>query len=86
LFKPEKNAAGNLVATGVEFVVDGRTFTVEAVKEVILSAGAVQTPQILELSGEYFLSFFAAFFSHLACLFTAFLRLFFRKGSERRNC
>jgi len=49
------------VATGVEFAVEGRTFTVEAVKEVILSVGTVQTPQILELSGEYFLSFFAAF-------------------------
>ncbi|KAJ3981819.1 alcohol oxidase [Lentinula detonsa] len=37
--------------TGVEFIVDGKTFVANARKEVILSAGTVQTPQILELSG-----------------------------------
>ncbi|KAJ3992156.1 GMC oxidoreductase-domain-containing protein, partial [Lentinula boryana] len=37
--------------TGVEFIVDGKTFVANACKEVILSAGTVQTPQILELSG-----------------------------------
>jgi choline dehydrogenase-like flavoprotein len=56
LFKPEKNSTRNLVASGVEFVVGEKTFTVEAAKEVILSAGTVQTPQILELLGEYFLT------------------------------
>ena len=38
-------------ATGVECMKDGKHFTVHARKEVILSAGTVQTPQILELSG-----------------------------------
>jgi choline dehydrogenase-like flavoprotein len=39
------------VAIGVEFLVDGLKYTVKATKEVILSAGAIQSPQILELSG-----------------------------------
>ncbi|KAJ6579513.1 alcohol oxidase [Mycena vulgaris] len=50
LFKPEL-ADGNRVAAGVEFTVDGKTYSVPVTKEVILSAGAIQTPQILELSG-----------------------------------
>ncbi|KIK71679.1 hypothetical protein GYMLUDRAFT_186486 [Collybiopsis luxurians FD-317 M1] len=40
-----------VIATGAEFVVDDKTYSVNATKEVILSAGAIQTPQILELSG-----------------------------------
>lgn len=38
-------------ARGVEFVHKGQTLSVSASKEVILCAGAVQSPQILELSG-----------------------------------
>lgn len=37
--------------TGVTYTKSGEEFTVSAEKEVILSAGAVGTPQILELSG-----------------------------------
>ncbi|KDQ18213.1 hypothetical protein BOTBODRAFT_128303 [Botryobasidium botryosum FD-172 SS1] len=51
LFDSEPDFAGNIVARGVEFAVDGTTFAVNASKEVIICAGAVQTPQILELSG-----------------------------------
>ncbi|KAJ7154773.1 GMC oxidoreductase-domain-containing protein, partial [Mycena filopes] len=50
LFKPELSN-GNRVATGVEFTVNGKAHSVYASKEIILSAGVIQTPQILELSG-----------------------------------
>lgn len=38
-------------ATGVEFAHGGNMYTVNASKEVVLSAGVIQTPQLLELSG-----------------------------------
>lgn len=38
-------------ATGVEFSHAGQTRTVKATKEVILSGGVINSPQILELSG-----------------------------------
>ncbi|PKX98446.1 GMC family oxidoreductase [Aspergillus novofumigatus IBT 16806] len=41
----------SVVATGVQFCKGDRKYTVPATKEVILAAGATQTPQILELSG-----------------------------------
>ncbi|KAJ6486863.1 alcohol oxidase [Mycena sanguinolenta] len=41
----------DLIAAGVSFISSGITYTANASKEVILSAGAVQTPQLLELSG-----------------------------------
>ncbi|KAF9018358.1 alcohol oxidase [Hymenopellis radicata] len=42
---------GEAVADEVEFIQDGKAVIAKATKEVILSAGAYQTPQILELSG-----------------------------------
>jgi choline dehydrogenase-like flavoprotein len=39
------------VAQSVAFVVDGTTYTVSAKREIILSAGVFQSPQLLELSG-----------------------------------
>ena len=39
------------VATGVQFTVDGISWTVGAQKEVLLAASAFGSPQILELSG-----------------------------------
>ena len=41
----------NKKAVGVEFIQQGIKKTVHANKEVILSAGAIQSPQILQLSG-----------------------------------
>lgn len=38
-------------ATGVEFEKKGRKYIVKASKEVVLSAGAIASPQILMLSG-----------------------------------
>ena len=38
-------------ATGVEFVHQGKKYQASASKEVVLSAGVIQTPQLLELSG-----------------------------------
>lgn len=40
-----------LVATGITFTVNGTRHTASAKREVILSAGAFQSPQLLELSG-----------------------------------
>ena len=41
----------DLVAKGARFFYNARSFTAMASKEVILSAGSVSSPQILELSG-----------------------------------
>ena len=39
------------VASGVEWITKGRVFSATADREVILSAGALQSPQLLQLSG-----------------------------------
>jgi choline dehydrogenase len=39
------------VATGVEWIKDGKSASAVADREVILSAGALQSPQLLQLSG-----------------------------------
>ena len=39
------------VAAGVEWIKDNKAFSAAADREVILSAGALQSPQILQLSG-----------------------------------
>lgn len=46
-----QNASGDYVATGVSFTHGGETYTVGAAKEVVLTAGTINTPQVLELSG-----------------------------------
>lgn len=43
--------SGEWQAKGVRITCDGQQFTVKASQEVILSAGSVQSPQLLELSG-----------------------------------
>ncbi|TBU28075.1 alcohol oxidase [Dichomitus squalens] len=40
-----------LTATRVQFISDGQQYTAHASKEIVLSAGTIQTPQLLELSG-----------------------------------
>ncbi|KAK6519076.1 hypothetical protein TWF281_003764 [Arthrobotrys megalospora] len=46
-----QNVGGHQTATGVKFTYGGVDYTVNAAAEVIISAGSVQSPQILELSG-----------------------------------
>ncbi|GJE91611.1 GMC family oxidoreductase [Phanerochaete sordida] len=47
----EVGADGNLSAVGAEFIHDEKIYSVNAIKEVILAAGAIKSPQVLELSG-----------------------------------
>lgn len=42
---------GAVSATGVQYSLEGVTQTVTATKEILLAAGALQSPKILELSG-----------------------------------
>lgn len=46
-----KRMEGEVVAIGATFISNGEKYTVRARKEVIISGGSVNTPQILELSG-----------------------------------
>lgn len=47
----ELGRSDGLTATGVEFTVGGMTHIVRPRKEVIVCAGVIQSPQVLELSG-----------------------------------
>lgn len=47
----QKIILNNKVATAVEYKKDGQLIIATASKEIILAAGAIQSPQILELSG-----------------------------------
>ncbi|SNX83165.1 related to Glucose dehydrogenase [acceptor] precursor [Melanopsichium pennsylvanicum] len=51
IFKDIKSSDGNIVADGVEFIVNGSTHIVKARKEVVVSGGTVNSPHLLELSG-----------------------------------
>jgi choline dehydrogenase-like flavoprotein len=46
-----KSEHGKVNAVGMEFVNDGKQYLVTASREIILCAGAIKTPQVLELSG-----------------------------------
>ncbi|GAA5883723.1 hypothetical protein JCM16303_004791 [Sporobolomyces ruberrimus] len=54
-WQSEKTSNGNIVASGVSFVPTGsnstEALTINVSREVVLSAGSIQTPQLLELSG-----------------------------------
>ncbi|KAF8212665.1 alcohol oxidase [Mycena galopus ATCC 62051] len=45
------SGSNNLTATGVEYVLNNETLTINASQEVILSAGTIGSPKVLELSG-----------------------------------
>lgn len=45
------NRDGDLVATGLNFTVNGTSYTANSSKEVIISGGTMKSPQMLELSG-----------------------------------
>ncbi|TCD68769.1 hypothetical protein EIP91_009782, partial [Steccherinum ochraceum] len=47
----ERDGDGDVTATGVEFYHGGMKYTVKAGREVIVSAGALKSAQVLELSG-----------------------------------
>ncbi|KIJ28546.1 GMC oxidoreductase [Sphaerobolus stellatus SS14] len=47
----EDSKSEPVTAKGVEFIHEGKTYSVKAAKEVIVSAGSLKSPQILELSG-----------------------------------
>ncbi|CAH0564608.1 unnamed protein product [Brassicogethes aeneus] len=47
----EKDMKGQLIATGVNFSYNRTTYVARANKEVIVSGGSINTPQILMLSG-----------------------------------
>ncbi|KAI0049312.1 GMC oxidoreductase [Auriscalpium vulgare] len=47
----QERPGSDAIATGVEILHDGQKKTVKVGKEVLVSAGAIKTPQILELSG-----------------------------------
>ncbi|KAJ7454179.1 alcohol oxidase, partial [Mycena latifolia] len=49
--KPACGANAKLTASGVEYVVNNQTQTISLSKEVILSAGTIGSPKVLELSG-----------------------------------
>ncbi|KAF8064007.1 GMC oxidoreductase [Lyophyllum atratum] len=51
IFANDVDSEQRLTATGLEFIHQGSKYIVNAQKEVILSAGAAKSPQILELSG-----------------------------------
>ena len=42
---------GEWAAVGAQYVCGGEKFVAKAAKEVIICAGSIQSPQILELSG-----------------------------------
>ncbi|KAG6909078.1 hypothetical protein DXG01_002059 [Tephrocybe rancida] len=50
VFREDRNG-GDLTATGVDFVHAGQTYSLGAQKEIVLSAGTIKDPQILEMSG-----------------------------------
>ncbi|KAL1702256.1 glucose-methanol-choline oxidoreductase [Schizophyllum commune] len=51
VFAEGTSADGLVTAIGVEYIKDGEKRFAKATKEVIVSGGAYQTPQVLELSG-----------------------------------
>ncbi|KAI0086848.1 alcohol oxidase [Irpex rosettiformis] len=55
LFNSSKKGNASLTATGIQYTANSTQFSVNVTKEVVLSAGTIQTPQLLELSGSLFI-------------------------------
>ncbi|KAI3608921.1 glucose oxidase [Moniliophthora roreri] len=51
LWAPNTDNSSLLKATGVEYIANGEKITLEVTEEVILSAGTIGSPKVLELSG-----------------------------------
>ncbi|KAF5874127.1 putative glucose-methanol-choline oxidoreductase protein [Botrytis fragariae] len=51
LFSDSRHEKGDVVATGISYTNDSQSYTVSARKEVILAAGVLPIPKLLELSG-----------------------------------
>ncbi|EIM83811.1 alcohol oxidase [Stereum hirsutum FP-91666 SS1] len=51
LFSNSTSSNGTATAIGVEYISNGTTYTIYANKEVILAAGGIGSPKVLELSG-----------------------------------
>ncbi|KZT61506.1 GMC oxidoreductase [Calocera cornea HHB12733] len=51
IFADQVSEGTAITAAGVEILYEGKSYYVEAAKEIILSAGALKSPQLLELSG-----------------------------------
>ncbi|EPS94467.1 hypothetical protein FOMPIDRAFT_152880 [Fomitopsis schrenkii] len=47
----DKPSSDGVVANGVEFIHGGKTYSVKVNREVVVSAGTIKSPHVLELSG-----------------------------------
>lgn len=51
LFAAPTGTGSGVTATGVEVILQGQTYQISAKREVLVTAGALNTPKLLELSG-----------------------------------
>ncbi|PPR05909.1 hypothetical protein CVT26_008801 [Gymnopilus dilepis] len=80
-FSPSASS-GTHTVRGVEFTVNGQKYEVSASREVVLCCGAVQTPQLLELSGTYVTSSLVSIVNQFEGLLTPPLNAMLGIGSK----